>query len=86
MWNEQRCDTEGHLALNLGAAMHWNKNRIVNPESKKEIIQTGLCPGCGTEVKYFYGEHGQVCHRCKKEMIERSKRSVKERIKDKRSH
>jgi hypothetical protein len=70
------------LELNPGVAMHWNKNRIVNPESKKEIIQTDLCPGCGREVKFFYGEHGQVCHRCKKEIIEERKEYEWDRIEE----
>jgi endogenous inhibitor of DNA gyrase (YacG/DUF329 family) len=46
--------------------MHWKKNRIVNPEAKEQIVQTGECPGCGRTVKFYYGEHGQFCAECKK--------------------
>ena len=46
--------------------MHWKKNRIVNPEAKESIVQTGECPACGRTVKFYYGEHGQLCAECKK--------------------
>jgi hypothetical protein len=47
--------------------MHWKKNRIVNPEAKEHIIQSGQCPGCGREVKFYYGEAGQFCPDCRNE-------------------
>ena len=50
--------------------MHWRKNRIVHPEAKKQIIQTDHCPGCGVEIRFFYGEHGQICRECKQARIE----------------
>jgi hypothetical protein len=46
--------------------MHWKKNRIVHPEIKEQIIQHGECPGCGTPVKFYYGEAGQFCPDCRK--------------------
>jgi predicted amidophosphoribosyltransferase len=47
--------------------MHWRKNRIVGRKPKKEIVQTGKCPGCGKPVKFYYGEGGDLCPRCKRE-------------------
>jgi hypothetical protein len=48
--------------------MHWKKNRIVNPDAKAEIVQHGLCPGCGIAVKFYYCENiGQFCPDCRKE-------------------
>ena len=47
--------------------MHWRKNRIVNPETKDAIVQRGACPGCGKAVKFYYGESGQFCARCRME-------------------
>jgi hypothetical protein len=49
------------------SAMHWKKNRKVNPEVKDQIIQHGQCPGCGEAVKFYYGERGQFCLACLKE-------------------
>jgi predicted amidophosphoribosyltransferase len=49
--------------------MHWKKNRKVHPEMKDQIIQHGECPGCGTPVKFYYGEAGQFCPECRK-MVE----------------
>jgi hypothetical protein len=57
--------------------MHWKKNRIVNPEAKDRIVQTGECPGCGRSVKFYYGEHGQLCAECKKaSLAERAEDAV----------
>ena len=50
--------------------MHWKKNRKVNPAAGKQIIQSDRCPGCGVEIQFCYGEHGQTCHECKKARIE----------------
>jgi hypothetical protein len=50
--------------------MHWKKNRIVSRKPKKEIMQTGTCPGCGKSVKFYYGEGGQLCQQCKREGIQ----------------
>jgi len=47
--------------------MHWKKNRLINPEAKEQIIQSGQCPGCGRPVKFYYGESGQFCPECRKE-------------------
>jgi hypothetical protein len=50
------------------SAMHWKKNRLVNPEAKEQIVQLGQCPGCGREVKFYYVEASrQFCPDCRKE-------------------
>ena len=60
--------------------MHWKKNRIVNPEAKEHIIQSGQCPGCGREVKFYYGEAGQFCPDCRKQAKDDWKEERTERL------
>jgi hypothetical protein len=60
--------------------MHWKKNRIVHPEAKDQIIQEGRCPGCGTAVKFYYGESGQFCPDCRKEAMAAWKEDRTERL------
>jgi hypothetical protein len=69
--------------------MHWKKNRIVHPEAKEQIIQLGECPGCGGQVKFYYGEAGQFCPDCRKKAEadlkeERTERMAKRKIAKKR--
>ncbi len=54
--------------------MHWKKNRIVHPEAKEQIIQTGQCPGCGRTVKFYYGEGGDLVRGLPKSSTERAQR------------
>ncbi len=47
--------------------MRWRKNRLIHPEAKDAIIQTGECPGCGIPVKFYSVEpHWQFCLTCRK--------------------
>ncbi len=43
--------------------MAGKKSRI----AKDRIIPVGQCPGCGTAVKFDYGQTGQFCPDCRKE-------------------
>lgn len=62
--------------------MHWKKNRLVNPEAKKQIIQSGQCPGCGQPVEFYYCEAGQCCPDCRKAAEADRKEERTERVKE----
>ena len=61
--------------------MHWKKNRIVNPDAKAEIIQHDKCPGCGVDVKFYYGENvGRLCPNCRRESAKEWVDEVAEKV------
>jgi hypothetical protein len=63
-------------------AVHWKKNRIVHPERKEQIVQSGQCPGCGRAVKFYHCEpgQGQFCPDCRQEAEAAWKEERSERL------